>query len=611
MSDRSEGASNTPLVSLSGVSKRFGAQSLFQGLSFGIRNGERLGIIGPNGAGKSTLLRIIAALEEPDEGSVVRQRGLRISYAAQTAEFPGDKTLLEHARDTAHALSISEAEGERLARTALAEMRLDQVNLPIGMLSGGQKKRLQLALALCEAPDLLLLDEPTNHLDIESIIELEQLLRKASYSWVMVSHDRWFLENAVSRVAEINCCYNDGLLMCGGSYGDYLRRREAVVDAQEKQQESLENRVRNEQAWLRQGAKARSTKAKNRVSKAYALMESLSLLRSRQQETAVSLSFQNSQRKTKKLVEMTNVSRGFENKKIISALDLKILSGQTLGVLGRNGSGKTTFLRLLTGELKPEVGVVTHATDISISHFCQFEKEISSDTPLRYVLAEEGDSVVFRGRSVHVASWARRFQFTFEQLEQPYGALSGGEQARARIARLMLESPDLMVLDEPTNDLDIQTLELLEQSLIDFGGALVLVTHDRFMINRVCTRFVGLDGQGQALLYADYEQWEREVLNPTNPKQSVGKNQPAPAGPKTSSNRLSYIEQREYDAMEQTIQSAEAEAAELEQLLNAPEVQVDNEKLQETCARLDQAQKRVEALYKRWEELERQHRSAQ
>ncbi|MCB0325050.1 MAG: ABC-F family ATP-binding cassette domain-containing protein [Bdellovibrionales bacterium] len=591
------------LAIVSSIAKRHGAHQLFRDLSLSIEPQERLGIIGANGAGKSTLLKLLAGIDEPDDGSITLRRDLIVSYAEQQAAIDPGQSILDLARHEAAKGAVSIAEAEARARTALGSFGLFDEERTAESLSGGERKRLQLALAVAVEPDLLLLDEPTNHLDIPTIVLLEQFLNRATFAWVVVTHDRWFLENAVDRIAEVHPRYPNGIFLCEGGFGEYIMRRDEYLQAAERQRESLANKVRTEQAWLRQGAKARTTKSRHRIGRAFEMMESLSLVRTKHRGRRLELGFESSERKTKRLIELTNVSVTLGERPLFSKLDLKLVAGQSLGLLGRNGTGKSTLIRVLCGEMTPDTGTVKHAADLSIAYFRQIDESIPEDLPLKEVLAPDGDSVVYQGRAVHVASWARKFSFQFEQLVQPYGALSGGERARARLARLMLETPDVLVLDEPTNDLDIETLELLEESLLDFQGALVLVSHDRFLLNRVCTSFLGLDGRGKAMLYAEYAQWERDLSErPASSPSAPAK--PAEDRPKPRTKRLSYIEQREFDAMEETILTAEAEVERLEQAVAEPDAQSNGARLQELCEALAKANERVTTLYARWAELE-------
>jgi ATP-binding cassette subfamily F protein uup len=589
-------------INIKDIVKRFGAQTLFDGLSMSIEPNDRLAIIGPNGVGKSTLLKIIAGSEIADSGALSCQRDLRVSYVSQTEAFVENRSVLSICMQSASDAGVIESDVLRVAHGALAAMGLHDPELQTGAMSGGQKKRLQIAVGLSEEPDVLLLDEPTNHLDIESIIELEAFLRRSSFAWVVISHDRWFLENAVSRIIEINPAFPNYVLGIDGGYSDYLEKRSLFLSSESKSQNSLENKVRTEQAWLRQGAKARSTKSKKRTRDAYGMMNSLKLVRSRLKERQVQLEFTSSDRRTKKLAEFFNVSKSFEDKCVFEGLDLKLLAGEAIGVLGKNGSGKSTIVKLLAGDLKPDTGTIKLADGLEISHFRQFSEAVEERVTLKEYLAPDSDGVVYQGKEVHVVSWARRFDFSFEQLQQPFSRLSGGEKARARIARLMLETPDILILDEPTNDLDIATLEMLEQSLTDFKGALVLVSHDRFMINRVCDRFLGLDSCGGVEIYADYEQWEREVLGATASKESQTKAKKERGAAK----KLSYKEQRELNMMEESIAQAEQEMDQFQAQISA---EIDPSKLQAISESLAEVQARVENMYSRWQELEDKQKS--
>ena len=586
------------LITLSEITKQHGSQVLFKNLSLSISEGDRIGVVGPNGAGKSTLMKIIAGESELDQGRLIQRKDLRICYAPQSAVFETEKTIYQYAIDEALKHFHFEDEAERVARNSLARLNFENFEAQPNELSGGQKKRLQLALALCGSPDLLILDEPTNHLDIESILLLEQLLQNANFAWIVVSHDRWFLQKAAKRMLEVNRYYPEGAFICDGNYDAFLDRRDEFMEAEQKRISSLANTARREQAWLRQGAKARSTKAKHRVVSANEVIESLSEVQQRTQARTVNISFSETDRKTKRLLELKSVSKAFEERPVIEKLSTTILSGQIIGLLGKNGSGKTTLINMLTSTLTPDYGSVNPVIGLSIAHFQQFAETINPKTPLKEVLSPDSDSIVFKGQEIHVAAWAQRFSFSFDQLYQPYESLSGGERARARIAKLMLTTADLLILDEPTNDLDIDTLDILEQSLLDFNGAVVLVTHDRYMIARLCTHFIGLDGKGGWQNYADYEQWQREITsNTTEKKTKVGSDSKQKSN--NTKKKLPYKEQRELNFMEQTIQELERQVSALqEQIALAPA------NIHELCLKLTESQQKVESLYHRWAELE-------
>ena len=367
----------------------------------------------------------------------------------------------------------------------------------------------------------MLLDEPTNHLDLAGIEWLEELLASASFAAVTVSHDRYFLESTSSQIVELNRVFADGLFRVKGTFSRFLEEKQAYLESQSKQQESLRNQVRTEIEWLRRGPKARTTKSKARIDTANAMIGQLAAMDARTTVNTAGIDFEASMRKTKRLVEFDNVAcdvpagsddsaeRVAEagNRRLFTGLNFILTAGMKVGLVGPNGSGKTTLLRLLRGELEPAAGTIKRAEALRLVYFSQM-RDLDENLTLRRALAPEGDGLTYQGRNVHVASWAARFLFTSEQLNQPVRNLSGGERARVLIAKLMLEPADVLLLDEPTNDLDIPTLEILEENLLDFPGALVLVTHDRYLLNRVASTVLGLDGRGNTGRFADYAQWE-------------------------------------------------------------------------------------------------------
>jgi ATP-binding cassette subfamily F protein uup len=592
------------LLNAQRLSKSYGAAPLFEDLSLSINDGDRLGLIGPYGSGKSTLLEILGGRRDPDSGTVAVRKNVRLSYVAQESQFLPGRTVRQVIREALVRSSIPE--NERAAREAetLGRAGFDDFEADAAALSGGWRKRLAIAEALATGPDLLLLDEPTNHLDLAGIEWLESLLQSARFAAVVISHDRYFLENVATEMAELNRVYPEGLLRVDGNYSAFLVRKDEFLQAQTKQQESLANRVRTEIEWLRRGPKARATKAKARIDRAHEMIADLADRKARSRTAAVDIDFSATERKTKRLIELEQVSYSVANRSLFSELDFTLRAGVRVGLVGPNGSGKTTLLRLLLGELAPEAGEIRRADQLRNVYFDQ-NRELDPDVTLRRALAPDSDSVTYQERTIHVASWAARFLFTSEQLNQPVGRLSGGERARVLIAKLMLEPADVLLLDEPTNDLDIPTLEILEESLLEFRGALVLVTHDRYLLDRVSTVVLGLDGKGGAGQFADYSQWEFWQAERKQPKEkpstpaSVGN---APAAP--IKKKLSYLEAREYDTLEQRIAEAEEVVKEKRFALEAPQTLADGRQLQGIYQELQDAQARVDELYARWAELE-------
>jgi ATP-binding cassette subfamily F protein uup len=598
------------LLSGKELTKVFGAEPLFEDLSFGVFEGDHIGLVGPNGSGKSTLLRLLAGLEPPSSGVLAPRKRLRLAYVPQDPDFTPDATVASVLLEAARAPGLDEHEAEARANVALGKAGFADGESPTRSLSGGWKKRLAIARELAREPELLLLDEPTNHLDIDGILWLEDLLRSEPEAFLAVSHDRYFLESVAGRMIELNRAFAAGFLEVRGRYSDFLRKKDELLAGQAAYQESLRNRVRGELDWLSRKAKARTRKAQARIDEAGRLQDELADLDDRARSSAVGIDFSGTARQTRRLLVATGLTKCLGGRVLVRDLDLVLSPGQRLGLLGANGSGKTTLLRLLAGLDTPDAGTIERAPNLKVVTFDQHRGRLDPAVSLKRTLSPFGDSVVFQGRQVHVAGWAKRFLFRTEQLETPVGRLSGGEQARALIARLVLEPADVLLLDEPTNDLDIPTLEVLEESLLEFPGALVLVTHDRYLLDRVSTRLLALDGQGGALFFADYAQWEGSRQAATEaaavasgsgrPKAASG----PPEAPSPKPRRLGYLEQREWEQMEANILEAERHLAACQEAAADPAVATDHEVVAKRLVALAAAQARVEQLYGRWAELE-------
>jgi ATP-binding cassette subfamily F protein uup len=595
-----------PILNAQGVSKRFGATALFANLSFTVSDGDRIGLIGPNGAGKSTLLAVLAGDVEPDTGQLSTRKRARVAYVRQVSEFAQGATVRSVVETALARAGVPENEHEQRLRETLGRTGFEDDSVEAASLSGGWKKRLAIAEAAVLYPDVLLLDEPTNHLDLEGIEWLEDLLKTAGFACVVVTHDRYFLESVASEVVELSRVYADGMMRAKGTYSKFLESREAYMESQSRMQEGLRNRVKTEIEWLRRGPKARATKAKARIDNAQALIGKLAEVDARTRTSSATIAFDATDRQTKRLVEMEHVSVTLGGREIVQNLSFVLANGMKLGLVGPNGSGKTTILRTLTGELQPTKGTTKRAPGLRIVYFSQM-RELDNSLTLRRALAPDSDAVVYQDRVVHVASYAAKFLFTSEQLNQPVERLSGGERARVLIARMMLEPADVLVLDEPTNDLDIPTLEILEESLLEFKGALVLVTHDRYMLDRVANTVLGLDGKGRTQMFADYLQWEdwKAEQDAASAKQT---NTKAGAGEPTDRNakgkkKLSYLEQRELDGIEGKVDAADARMAASHDRLADPNVTSDAAALTAALAESEAAQAEHDAVYERWAEL--------
>jgi ATP-binding cassette subfamily F protein uup len=596
-----------PIINAQAIGKTYGASPLFENISFTIAEGDRIGLIGPNGSGKSTLLGILASEIEPDSGVVSVRRHNRLSYVIQESQFAARESVRSVVMKALERSAVPEAERAGRLFETLGRAGFEDFDAQAASLSGGWRKRLAIAEALVQQPDVLLLDEPTNHLDLEGIEWLEALLRAESFACVVVSHDRYFLENVATQTVELSRAYPSGLLRVPGNYSTFLIQKEEFLRAQEKHQESLENRVRTEIEWLRRGPKARATKAKARINNANQLISELADLNTRTQTSSAKIDFSATDRKTKRLVELENVSYAIGERTLFADLDFIITAGKRVGLVGPNGSGKTTLLRLLRGEMQPTGGGIRRADFLRVVYFDQ-NRVLDADVTLRRALAPGSDAVVYQDRVVHVASWAARFLFTSEQLNQPVGRLSGGERARVLIAQLMLQPADLLLLDEPTNDLDIPTLEILEESLLEYSGALVLVTHDRYMLDRVSTMVLGLDGRGGAESFADYLQWEEWQVESQQPARAdsdaSAEGKLGKAADSSAKKKLSYLEAREFATIEQRIAQAEEMLEKKRAVAEDPTIASDATRLLSAHAEMDEAQRAVDELFRRWAELE-------
>jgi ATP-binding cassette subfamily F protein uup len=599
-----------PIINAQGLSKHYGIDPLFQNVSFTVSEGDRIGLIGPNGSGKSTLLEILYGRVKPDSGEVARRKRSRLSYVAQVSDFAPGETVRSVAEKALEQAAVPLAEREARTFEALGRAGFVDFETPATSLSGGWRKRLRITEGLVQRPDILLLDEPTNHLDFAGIQWLETLLQNAPFACVVVSHDRYFLENIAAEVVELNRVYADGVFRVQGNYSRFLEKKEAYLEAQGKRQDALANRVHTELEWLRRGPRARRTKAKARIDKAHEMIGELADLNARSRTTTTRIDFSATDRQTKQLIGLHEVTYTIGDRTLFEGLTFTVKSGMRVGLVGQNGSGKTTLLRLLRGDLQPTDGEIRRADALRVVYFDQ-NRELDPDLTLRRALAPDSDSVIYQESVIHVASWAARFLFNPDDLSQPVGRLSGGERARVLIAQLMLQPADVLLLDEPTNDLDIPTLEILEESLLEYCGALVLVTHDRFMLDRVSTVVLGLDGLGAAERFGDYSQWDvwQRAQQAQAPKTvpADAPRFPSPADgapPATAKKKLSYLEAREFATIETRIAEAEQELGVLRATLEDPAIMSDAPRLHAAYAQMEETQKRVDKLYARWAELE-------
>lgn len=579
-------------ISVNNLSKAYGSHILFDDLSLSIHQGDRIGLIGPNGSGKSTLLKILAGIDKADSGEIVSKKNLRIGYVSQVPEFPNlplEELLIKSAGN------LEEYEASTRAKVLLGKLGFSDFSKLSDELSGGWKKRLDLARALMKEPDLLLLDEPTNHLDLEGILWLEEFLAREQVSYLVISHDRYFLENIASKIVEINRCFAKGSFVVKGKYSQFMEEKEEYLLAEEGRRQGLSSVVRQETEWLKRSPKARTTKSQSRVKNAYAMQKELSDLKRRHTSSKVAIQFTSSERETRKLLVANNLTKSLGGRQLFKGIDLTLSPGSRVGILGKNGTGKTTLLRMFAGEVMPDLGTIKYADELRSVYFDQHREKIDPELTLKEALSPGGDFVHYHGKTLHVNGWAERFLFSKERMSLPVKYLSGGERARILIARLMLTTADLLFLDEPTNDLDIPTLEVMEESLLEFPGAVVLITHDRCLMERVCTTMVGLGEGVDDQCFADYGQWEKSLLKKEK-KSAIEASEPKEVKKKKN---LSYKEKKELENMDRAITDLEEKIEGMHEELAT----LGSEATQKEYQLLAEEEEKLEKLYSYWQDL--------
>jgi ATP-binding cassette subfamily F protein uup len=607
------------LISAYQLEKAFGSRTLFRGVTFSIDSGQRIGLIGPNGAGKSTLLKMLAKTEDCDSGQISWGKNIRIGYLEQSPTFGTDDTvmsaLLSGAPDPHEYMTLAKAE-ELMSKLSLDTEKVTRETL-VSTLSGGWKKKVALGRELMKEPDVLLLDEPTNHLDLESIFWFEDFLATQTQMAVLtITHDRLFLQNVANFIYDLDPKYKDGLLKIQGSYADYVESRDILLEGQKSQESARANDLRHEMAWLRRGAKARQTKQKARIEKTYDLMDEVADLRNRNRSTTIDLEISAAGRSPKKLIEATKISKVFGERELFKDLTLTITPRSRIGLLGRNGCGKSTLIRTLLGDISPDHGTVKINEQLQVNYFEQHRDSLDPKDTLQKAICPDGDYVHLGGKPIYVKSYLDRFHFRREQHDMLVEKLSGGEQSRLLIARLMLTSANVLVLDEPTNDLDIATLDVLKEALDMYQGALVVVSHDRFFMEQVCdtiiafvdaTELLPTESPGTLISFAGYLQWqdwrEKRMLEL---EQLTRKNKTATNAANKESGKkrkLSFKEQRELDGMEELILSKEGALTGFQKELDDPATAANSHRLMELTQKISDLQSEIEKLYSRWAEL--------
>ena len=593
------------LIATKNLQRVVGDRVLFEDLNLGIESRQKIALIGPNGSGKSTLLRLLAKQDSPDQGEVIHSRGLSFSYVAQNEELPVDLSVFDYLCSQLEGQNgLSSEQAQVAASTHLSLAQFPDESQKIANLSGGWRKRLVIALAMAREPDLLLLDEPTNHMDWSGILWLEDVLRQFHGALLLVSHDRKFLDRVTSRVLEIHGVYERGYLAFDCRYSEFHSKKQEYLDSQQKLQESLSNKARRELEWLRAGVKARTTKSRSRIDEAHRLFSQLQQVNSRQQvgQRSSKMELETTGKQSKKLIAVENLCVGYGDKILLKDLQLELGAKTCIGLVGDNGSGKSSLLKVLMGELAPISGKVFRADGLKIIYFDQNRMALDLEAQVIDYLGDGSDHLVFKNQSMHVASYASRFLFQSDKLYNKIAKLSGGEKARLLLAKFFLQPADLLILDEPTNDLDIETIELLEDLIKDFPGLVLLVSHDRSFLDELCHRILALHGDQSYDFYADVEQWlqqrhhKTEVVSPAK-KEKRDK-------PKNNKTKLNNKEREFLANVEELVLSKEERLNHHQAQLELPEVASDHLRLSQEMQAIAQLQEEIDLLYERWQELE-------
>lgn len=590
------------LVSASRLTQSFGGRTLFTELGCGIFEGDKIGLIGPNGAGKSTLFKILAKTMKPDVGDVVHRKGLRMGFLQQNVEMDDSKSWYNH-------LFEIEPDYGQLSQT-LSKLELTHLSedLLFSECSGGLQKRIGIAAEILKKPDLLFLDEPTNHLDVDSIIWIEDFLRDSNLSYVLVTHDRLFLERTCTKIFDLDKKNPKFLLVTDGDLAVHLEKKEQLIAQQKSTVDKMKNTLSRETEWLRRGAKARQTKQKYRIQNHAVIKSDFEELKKKVNSKAFEFDF-GDKRTPKKLIEIKNLDFSYEDRPIFKDLNL-IISGTTrLGILGRNGAGKSTLLKLILEELQPDKGSVQITDKIKIAYFEQTKQTLDLKKSVLKNICPQGDYVEYQGEHVYAKSYLERFGFSYDQMDLPVEKLSGGEKSRIRIAQLMLEESQLLLLDEPTNDLDFESLASLQKALADFRGGIILVTHDRYFMDVCSNQIMYMEPPEDIQLFSDYFQWEEYYVRKDLLREQEKQASKSTKKSNNARKGLSFNEQREFDGIEKEIAEVEIKLERLQKESQDEAVLADSKRTYEIFVEIEGTQERINFLYTRWGELDQKNKS--
>lgn len=622
-------------LSVENLSKSFGERKLFQNISFGIDQGQKIALVGINGAGKSTLMKIIMGIEVTDSGNIAINQQIKVSYVHQNPVFAGDLTIFqtifegsknetlqviedyhkamldsEMGKDNGDVLqklfekmdALQAWDYEFQIKEVLGKLGLNDTELPVGNLSGGQRKRVALAKAILEKPDLLLLDEPTNHLDLETIEWLEDYLSKANLALFMVTHDRYFLEKVTNQILELD---NGNIYRYMGNYGYFLEKKAERREIELTEQEKAKSLYKKELEWIRRQPKARGTKAKYRVD---AFEETKEKAFQKREEREIELTV-TTQRLGNKIIEIEKINKSFGDKKIIKDFSYTFKKGDKIGIVGPNGAGKTTFLNMITGLIEPDNGKINMGQTTAIGYYRQEEDRFDEEKRLIDIVKEVAEVVTVAGGStITVSQFLNKFGFPPKQQHTPIAKLSGGERRRLQLLMVLIKSPNFLILDEPTNDLDIVTLNTLEEFLDTFPGCLIIVSHDRYFMDRLVEHLFVFEGEGMIKdfpgNYTDFREWEKEqrsIEKESKQDKTVKVEKEKSAGNGPAKIKASFKEKMEFHEINATIEKLTVEKEEL--VARISEGTEDHQALLEWSGRIQELEALLEELEMRWLEL--------
>jgi ATP-binding cassette subfamily F protein uup len=620
------------LLSAENITKSYSEKKLFNNINLGINDGDKIGVIGINGTGKSTLLKVIAGEEEVDEGRIIRTNALQIEYLSQNPYFDSEATVLEQVfngnspimkliREYEKELQKDTGFGEKMmklthemdalnawtieseAKAVLSKLGVSDFNAKVGTLSGGQRKRIALAAALIHPSDLLILDEPTNHLDNDTIDWLEQYLNKRKGALLMITHDRYFLDRVANEIIEID---RGNLYTYKGNYTEFLEKKSERMDREEANESKRQNLLRKELAWIKRGAKARTTKQKARIDRFEKLSEqTVDIV-----EDKVDISVASS-RLGRKIIEINNISKAFDQRVLIKDFDYILLRDDRIGIVGPNGSGKSTLINIIAGNIKPDSGEVEVGETVKIGLYSQENYHLKEEMRVIEYIREAAEYLTTaEGEKISASQMLERFLFPPDAQWTPIAKLSGGEKRRLYLLRVLMESPNILLLDEPTNDLDIQTLTILEDYIDNFPGAVITVSHDRYFLDRMAEKIFAFKGNGNIVQYSgDYSDYKAKTLeeekninkDSDKTKETVNKTKESVDEIKEEKKKpvkFSYMEQREYEQIDSVIAELEGKIEEIEKKIH--KASSEYSLLQDLLKEKEELEVRLEEKMERW-----------